>query len=106
MTDAHAECFKVLRSLRFDWIQDPIVVLDEKLQTVGLTADYLKTEQELFKVFHNKLYRKMERTYRLILDFLVPDHFRWQTSTMWTLLKLSPIDENTYDQIQIAILPY
>jgi len=41
MTDAHAKCSKVLRSLRFDWIKDPIVVLDEKLKTVGLTADYL-----------------------------------------------------------------
>jgi len=28
------------------------------------------------------------------------------TSTMWTLLKLRPIDKNTYDQIQNAILPY
>jgi len=106
MNNAHAECFKVLRSLRFDWIPDPIVVLEEKLHTVGLTADYLKTDQELFKVFHDKLYRKMERKYRPILDFLVPDHFKWQTSTMWTLLRLRPIDENTYDQIQNAILPY
>jgi len=48
----------------------------------------------------------MERKHRPILDFLVPDHFKWQICTMWTLLKLRPIDENTYNQIQNAILPY
>jgi len=76
MTDAHAECSKVLRSLRFDGIQDLVIVLVEKLKTVGLTADYLKTDQEVFKVFRDKLYRKMERKYHPILDFLVPDHFK------------------------------
>jgi len=106
MTDVNAECSKVLRSLRFNWIQDPVVVFEEKLQTIGLTAEYLKIDQELFKVFHDKLYRKMERKYCPILDFLVPDHFKWQISTMWSLLKLRPIDENTYNQIQNAILPY
>jgi len=106
MTAAHAECSKVLRSLRFDWIQDPVVVLTEKLKTVDLTTKYLKTDQELFQIFHDKLYRKMERKYRPILDFLVPAHFIWQINTMWTLLKHRPIDENTCNQIQNAILPY
>jgi len=106
MNDPQAECFKILQSLCCDWIQDPIVVLDEKLKTVGLTTDYLNTDQELFKVFHGSLYRKMERKHGPILDFLIPDHFKWQTGTIWTLLRLRLIDENTYDQIQNAILPY
>jgi len=62
--------------LRFDWIQDPEVVLDEKLKTVGLECEYLETDPELFKVFHNKLYWSLEESttrfkslwYQLTLD--------------------------------------
>jgi len=99
MTAAHAECSKVLRSLRFDWIQDPVVVLDENLKTVGFTAEYLKTDIELFKVIHDKLYRKMGRKYRPILDFLVPAHFIWKINTMWTLL-------NIHHDMKIRIIKY
>jgi len=28
-TDTHEKCYKVLRSLRFDWTQDPEIVLNE-----------------------------------------------------------------------------
>jgi len=30
MTAAHVKCFKALRSLQFNWIQDPEVALDKK----------------------------------------------------------------------------
>jgi len=44
MTAAHVKCFKVLHSLRFDWLQDPEVVLDKKPKTVGLASEYLETD--------------------------------------------------------------
>jgi len=102
--DTHNKCSKVLRNLRFDWVQDPEVVLNEKLKTVDLTSEYLETDLELFKVFHDKLYRSLERKYRPLLDLVVPAHFIWQTNTMWIMLKRRPINENTYDQTRKAIL--
>ena len=50
-TDTHDKCSKVLRSLCFDWIQDPDVVLNECLKTVGLESEYLETDFELLKFF-------------------------------------------------------
>jgi len=47
-TDAHEKCSKVLRILRFDWTQDLEIVLNERLQTIGLESEYLKTDLELF----------------------------------------------------------
>jgi len=47
-TDSHERCSKTIQSLRFNWIQNPEVILNEKLQTVGLYSDYLKNDPELF----------------------------------------------------------
>jgi len=38
MTAAHIKCSEALRSLRFAWVQDQEVVLNEKLKTVGLES--------------------------------------------------------------------
>jgi len=45
-TDAHDGCSKAIRSLRFNWIQNPEEIFNEKLQTVGLNSDYLKNDPE------------------------------------------------------------
>jgi len=58
-TGGHEKCSKVLRSLRFDWTQGPEIVLNERLKTIGLESEYLKTDLELFEVFHQKLYRNL-----------------------------------------------
>jgi len=50
-TDAHKRCSRAIRFLRFKWIQNPAVILNEKLQTVGLNSDYLQTDPKLFEVF-------------------------------------------------------
>jgi len=76
MTAAHVKCSKALCNLRFDWVQDPEVVLDEKLQVVDLESEYLETDLELSKIFHSKLYRSLERKYHPLLDLVVPAHFR------------------------------
>ena len=53
-------------------------MLDERLQTVGLRSDYLKSDPELFEVFRKKLYRKLNKKYRGLLYFIVPAYFIWQ----------------------------
>jgi len=103
-TDAHEKCSKVLRSLRFDWTQDPEIVLNEKLKTIGLESEYLETDWELFKVFHQKLYRNLKEKYRPLLDLVVPAHFAWQTTFIWFLIKCRPTDASTYDYAQKAML--
>jgi len=80
MTAAHEKCSKVLRSLRFHWAKYPEVVLNERLKAIGWESEYLETDLELFKVFHQKLCRNLEIKYRQILDLVVPVHFRWQTT--------------------------
>jgi len=60
-TDTHDRCFRAIQSLRFNWIQNPEVILNEKLQTVGLTSDYLKNNPELFQVFRKQLYRRLNK---------------------------------------------
>jgi len=100
MTAAHEKCSKALRSLRFDWTQDPEIALNERLKTIGLESEYLKTDLELFKVFHQKLYRNLEEKYRPLLDLVVPAHFTWQTTVIWFLIKCRPIDASTYDYVQ------
>jgi len=51
MTAAHIKCSKALRSLHFDWIQDPEVVLNNKLKTVGFESEYLETDPDYLKFF-------------------------------------------------------
>jgi len=81
MTNAHDRCSRALRDLRVDWTQDPEVVLSERLKTIGLESDYLKTDPELFQGYCRNLYLGLEVEYQL-LDLVVSAHFRWQTNTM------------------------
>ena len=103
-TDAHEKCSKVLHSLRFDWTQDHEIVLNERLKTICLESEYLKTDLELFKVFHQKLYRNLEEKYRPLLDLEVPAQFSWQTTVIWYLTKCRSTDASTYDYTRKAML--
>jgi len=104
LTDTHEKCSKVFYSLRFDLTQDPEIVLNERLKTIGLESEYLKTDLGLFKVFHQKLYRNLEEKYRPLLDPVVPAHCSWQTTVIWFLIKCRPTDASTYDYTQKAML--
>jgi len=85
--NTHGKCSKVLRNLRIDWTQDPEIVLNERLKTISLESEYLKTDLKLFKVFHQKLYQNLDAKYRPLLDLVVPAHFSWQTTAIWYLTK-------------------
>jgi len=103
-TNTHEKCSKVLRSLRFDKTQDPEIALNERLKTIGLESECLKTDLELFKVFHQKLYRNLEEKYRPLLDLVVPTHFSWQTTVIWYLTKCRSTDASTYDHTRKTML--
>ena len=77
--DAHDRCSRAIRFLRFNRIQNPEAILNKKLQTVGFNSDCLKNDPKLFKVLRRKLYRRLDKRYRGLLDFIVPVHFIWQT---------------------------
>jgi len=74
-TDIHHKCFRAIRSLHFNWVQNPVVVLDKKLQTIGLNSDYLKKDPGLFEVFRKRLYRRLNKRYFGLRDLIVPEHF-------------------------------
>jgi len=78
-------------------------MLDERLQTVDLRSQYLKKDPELFEIFRKKLYRKLNKSYRGLLDFMVPVHFIWKTKKMWPLPKGKSIKGQTYERIKNAI---
>ena len=86
-TDAYERCSKAIRSLYFNWFQNPEVILNEKLQTVGLNSGYLKDDTELFEVFRRKLYRRLNKRYHGLLNFIIPVYFIWQIKIMWIMLK-------------------
>jgi len=104
MTNAQGKCFHVLRNLRFNWMQDPEVVLSEALKTIDLDLDYLKTNPELFEIYRRQLYRRLNKRYHPLLTLLVPAHFSWQDNTMWIMIKQRPTDDQTYEEVQKAIL--
>jgi len=99
LTELHDKCFRTIRSSRFNWVQNPEVILNEKLQTVGLNSVYLKNNPELFDVFRRKLYRRLNKRYYELLNLIVPAHFVWQIKIMWKMLKCRPRNEQTYEQI-------
>jgi len=86
------------RSLRFNWIQNPELTLNEKLQTVGLNSDYLKNDPELFEVFRKILYCKLNKRYRRLVDLIVPIHFVKEIKIIWIMLRGKPINGQRYEQ--------
>jgi len=70
MTSAHDRCSRVLRDLHFDWTQGPEVVLSERLKTIDLETDYLKTDSELFEGYCRKLYLGLEVEIHQLLDLV------------------------------------
>jgi len=57
----------------------------------------------LFEVVRKKLYRKLNKKYRGLLDFIVPAHFIWRTKIMWHTLKGKPTKGQTFERIKNAI---
>ena len=54
-------------------------------------------------MFRRKLYRRLSKPYRDLLDFIDSENFIWQLKIMWTLLKTKRRKELKYEQIREAI---
>jgi len=63
LIDAHDTGSKGIRTLHFNWFLNPETMLDERLQTVGLSSENLEKDPELFDIFYKKLYRKLNKKY-------------------------------------------
>jgi len=103
LTDAQRRYAEAIRFLRFNWFQNPEVISNEQLQTVGLNSEYLKNDLELFEIFWVRLYRRLSKPYRDLLDLIDPENFVWQVKIMWILLKTKQRKELKYEQIREAI---
>jgi len=57
----------------------------------------------LFEVFRKQLYRRLNKRYYGLLDFIVPPHFIGQIEIMWYMLKGKLRNEQTYEQIKRVI---
>jgi len=55
-------------------------------------------------MFRRKLYRRLSKPYRDLLDFIDSENFIWQLKIMWTLLKTKRRKELKYEQIREAII--
>ena len=104
-TEVHNKCCRAIRSLRFNRIQNPEVVLDKKLQTIGFNSDYLKKDPGLFEIFRKQLYRRLNKRHYGLLDLIVPAQFICQIKIMWYMLKGKPKNEQTYEPMKSAITP-
>jgi len=71
---AHKRGFMAIRFLRFNWLQNPEVILNEHLQAVGLSSGYLKNDVELFKIFRQKLHRRLHKHYHSSLNLMDPEN--------------------------------
>ena len=99
----HVRCSEAIRFLRFNWFQNPEVTLNEQLQAVRLNSEYLKNDSELFKVFRQKMHRRLNKHYYELLDLMDTENFVWQVMIMWTLLKTKQKKDLKYEQIKKAI---
>jgi len=90
--------------LRFNCLQNPEEILNERLQTIGLNSDYLKNEPVLFELFRQKLYKKLNRYYYELVDLIDSENFVWQIKIMWTVLKTKQSKKLNYEQIRKTII--
>jgi len=101
--DARKTDFMAIRFFHFYWFQNLEVILNERLQAVGLNSEYLKNDSELFKVFRQKLRSRLNKHYYELLDLMDPENFVWQIKIMWTLLKTKQKKELKCEQTKKAI---
>jgi len=70
---------------------------------VGLNSEYLKNNPELFEIFRTKLYSRLSKPYRDLLDLTDSENVVWQRKIMWILLKTKQRKELKHEQIREAI---
>jgi len=78
---------KKFANLRPNWARNPEEVLAEQLKAIGMETEILKTDEHLFKIFRNRLYRRLNRKFHPLLDLFQLAHIIWQVDTVWKMIK-------------------
>jgi len=97
---------QVIKSVRFDLPQCPILRLQDQLQAKGLKIDVLEQNPIIFKVFKQKLFKEFQRSFFWhcpLLQYVTIHHFQWQVMWLWEFLVNTPIDVKTYEWLETLI---
>jgi len=97
---------QAINSIHFDWPQCPVLRLQNQLQAKDLKIDVLEQNPLFFEVFKQKLYKEFQSSffwYCPLLQYVTIHNFQWQVRWLWEFLVNTPIDENTYEWLQILI---
>jgi len=99
---------QAINSIHFDWPQCPILRLQNQLQAKGLKIDVLEQNPLFFEAFKQKLYKEFQSSffwYCPLLQYVTPRNYVAFSYVMWLweFLVNTPIDENTYEWLQILI---
>ena len=96
----------MLRSVKFDWDECPVKVMERHLRERKLELEILDDNPLLFSVFKRKLYNKFRysfQLYRPLLDLVNMTFYRWQVTWFWEYLINIPITTETYENIHAMI---
>ena len=86
LTDRLAYALQVLRSVKFDWDECPVKVMEDHLREKNLRLEILDDNPLLFSVFKRKLCHKFCYTFQLylpLLDLVNMTFYRWQVAWFW-----------------------
>jgi len=97
---------QAINSIHFDWPQCPILRQQNQLQAKDLKIEVLEQNPLFLEVFKQKLYKEFQNSfcwYCPLLQYVTIHNFQWQVRWLWEFLVNTPIDENTYEWLQILI---
>ena len=86
LTGRLAYALQVLHSVKFDWDECPVKVMEDHLREKNLGLEILDDNPLLFSVFKQKLYNKFcysFQLYRPLLDLVNMTFYRWQVAWFW-----------------------
>jgi len=81
-------------------------ILQTHLQAKGLGLEVLENNPMLFAAFKQKLYKEFQNFffwYSPLLQYVTIHNFQWQVIWLWEFLVNTPIDDKTYEWLQILI---
>jgi len=97
---------QAIKSVRFNWPECPIQMLQAYLQAKGLGLEVFENNPMLFTAFKQKLYKEFQRPfpgYSSLLQYININNFHWQVMCLWEFLVNTQIDERTYEWLKILI---
>jgi len=99
-------CVQAIKSVRFNWPQCPIQMLQIYLQAKGLGLDILENNSILFTAFKQKLYKEFQCSfpgYSPLLQYVNIKHFPWQVMYLWEFLVTTQMGEKMYEWLKTLI---